>query len=63
MLLVNRYALVKQFYMEVFFVGGRMSLSVDWITLFLMGTDLFVISSLLLFISEAFKVNPTKTGW
>ncbi|MDQ0859944.1 MFS transporter [Bacillus sp. V2I10] len=42
---------------------GRVSLSVGWITLFLMGTDLFVVSPLLPFISKAYKVSPTTTGW
>ncbi|MCI2256681.1 MFS transporter [Domibacillus sp. PGB-M46] len=42
---------------------GRVSLSVGWITLFLMGTDLFVVSPLLPFISEAYSVNSAMTGW
>ncbi|WP_226530249.1 MFS transporter [Metabacillus niabensis] len=42
---------------------GRVSLSVGWITLFLIGTDLFVVSPLLPFISEAYNVNPAMTGW
>ncbi|WP_175639057.1 MFS transporter [Metabacillus schmidteae] len=42
---------------------GRISLSVGWITLFLMGTDLFVVSPLLPFISEAYKVSASTTGW
>lgn len=42
---------------------GRVSLSVGWITLFLIGTDLFVISPLLPFISEAYNINPAITGW
>lgn len=42
---------------------GRVSLSVGWITLFLMGTDLFVVSPLLPFISETYKVSPATTGW
>ncbi|WP_342048570.1 MFS transporter [Bacillus sp. OTU530] len=42
---------------------GRVSLSVGWITLFLMGTDLFVISPLLPFISEAYNVSSAMTGW
>ncbi|MFC7686809.1 MFS transporter [Ureibacillus sp. GCM10028918] len=41
----------------------RISLSVGWITLFLMGTDLFVVSPLLPFISEAYRVSPETTGW
>ncbi|HZG85914.1 MFS transporter [Paenibacillus sp.] len=42
---------------------GRLSLSVGWITLFLMGTDLFVVSPLLPFISEAYHVSSATTGW
>lgn len=42
---------------------GRISLIVAWITLFLMGTDLFVVSPLLPFISEEYNVSPEKTGW
>ena len=42
---------------------GRISLSVGWITLFLMGTDLFVVSPLLPFISEEYNVSPETTGW
>ncbi|WP_461178527.1 MFS transporter [Virgibacillus ainsalahensis] len=44
-------------------IRGRANLSVSWITLFLMGTDLFVVSPLLPFISEAYKVSPEATGW
>jgi DHA1 family purine base/nucleoside efflux pump-like MFS transporter len=42
---------------------GKISLSVGWITLFLMGTDLFVVSPLLPFISEEYKVSSATTGW
>ncbi len=42
---------------------GKLSLSVGWITLFLMGTDLFVVSPLLPYISKAYSVSPTTTGW
>ncbi|MGP4039176.1 MFS transporter [Gracilibacillus sp. D59] len=42
---------------------GRIRLSVGWITLFLMGTDLFVVSPLLPFISEEYKVSSATTGW
>ncbi|WP_338788388.1 MFS transporter [Metabacillus sp. FJAT-53654] len=42
---------------------GRVCLSVGWITLFLMGTDLFVVSPLLPFISEAYNVSSAMTGW
>jgi MFS transporter, DHA1 family, purine base/nucleoside efflux pump len=42
---------------------GRVCLIVGWITLFLMGTDLFVVSPLLPFISEAYNVSSVMTGW
>jgi len=42
---------------------GRVSLSVGWVTLFLMGTDLFVVSPLLPFISEEYNVSSAMTGW
>ena len=42
---------------------GKISLIISWITLFLMGTDLFVVSPLLPFISEAYYVSPETTGW
>lgn len=42
---------------------GRVCLSVGWITLFLMGTDLFVVSPLLPFISEAYHVSSAMSGW
>ncbi|ALC91627.1 MFS transporter [Bacillus sp. FJAT-18017] len=42
---------------------GRICLSVGWVTLFLMGTDLFVVSPLLPFISEAYNVSSAMTGW
>lgn len=42
---------------------GRVCLIVGWITLFLMGTDLFVVSPLLPFISEAYNVSSAMTGW
>ncbi|WP_216700865.1 MFS transporter [Priestia filamentosa] len=42
---------------------GRVSLSVGWITLFLMGTDLFVVSPLLPFISKAYEISPATAGW
>ncbi|KAB8126159.1 MFS transporter [Gracilibacillus oryzae] len=42
---------------------SRVCLSVGWITLFLMGCDLFVVSPLLPFISEAYHVSSAKTGW
>lgn len=48
---------------DVMGVQGKVSLSVGWITLFLMGTDLFVVSPLLPFISEAYSVSSAMTGW
>lgn len=42
---------------------GRVSLIVGWITLFLIGIDLFVVSPLLPFISEAYNSSPSMTGW
>lgn len=42
---------------------GWVSLSVGWITLFLMGIDLFVVSPLLPFIAEAYNVSSAMTGW
>ncbi len=42
---------------------GRVSLIVGWITLFLMGIDLFVVSPLLPFISEAYQISSAKAGW
>lgn len=34
-----------------------------WITSFIIGIDLFVISPLLLFISTEFNITPTVVGW
>lgn len=48
---------------DVMGLQGKVSLSVGWITLFLMGTDLFVVSPLLPFISEAYSVSSAMTGW
>jgi MFS transporter, DHA1 family, purine base/nucleoside efflux pump len=48
---------------DVMGLQGRVSLIVGWITLFLMGTDLFVVSPLLPFISEAYNVGSAMTGW
>jgi MFS transporter, DHA1 family, purine base/nucleoside efflux pump len=42
---------------------GKRSLLVGWITLFLMGTDLFVVSPLLPFISHAYGVSSAIAGW
>jgi MFS transporter, DHA1 family, purine base/nucleoside efflux pump len=42
---------------------GRVRLAVGWITLFLMGTDLFVVSPLLPFISQEYGVSSVITGW
>ena len=44
-------------------VHGRVSLLVGWITLFLIGIDLFVVSPLLPFISEAYHTSSAMTGW
>ena len=44
-------------------VQGRVSLIVGWITLFLIGVDLFVVSPLLPFISEAYQTSSAMTGW
>jgi MFS transporter, DHA1 family, purine base/nucleoside efflux pump len=48
---------------DVMEVRGKLSLSVGWVTLFLMGADLFVVSPLLPFISEAYNVSSAMTGW
>lgn len=42
---------------------GKGGLGVGWVTLFLMGTDLFVVSPLLPFISEEYKISSAMTGW
>ncbi|MGG3452131.1 MFS transporter [Domibacillus aminovorans] len=42
---------------------GRVHLIVGWITLFLMGTDLFVVSPLFPFISEEYGVPSAIAGW
>ncbi|MER1987364.1 MAG: MFS transporter [Solibacillus sp.] len=42
---------------------GRVSLIVGWMTLFLIGIDLFVVSPLLPFISEAYNTSSAMTGW
>ena len=44
-------------------VRGKVSLIVGWITLFLIGFDLFVVSPLLPFISEAYNTSSAMTGW
>ncbi|MFP3728266.1 MFS transporter [Priestia filamentosa] len=38
-------------------------LIVGWITVFLIGTDLFIISPLLPFISTEYNTSNTQTGW
>ena len=43
--------------------NGKVSLFVGWITLFIMGTDLFVVSPLLPFISDEYDVKPSLAGW
>ena len=42
---------------------GKVRLAVGWITLFLMGTDLFVVSPLLPSISQEFEISSAFTGW
>lgn len=42
---------------------ARARLVVGWITLFIMGTDLFVVSPLLPFISHEFGISSTMAGW
>ncbi|GAF65588.1 putative MFS transporter [Bacillus sp. TS-2] len=42
---------------------GKIHLSIAWVTLFLMGMDLFVVSPLLPFISEAYHISSAKAGW
>lgn len=42
---------------------GKISLIVGWITLFLMGTDLFVVSPLLPFIAQEFGISSAIAGW
>ena len=44
-------------------VQGRVSLIVGWVTMFLIGIDLFVVSPLLPFISEAYRISTAMTGW
>lgn len=44
-------------------IRGRASLAVGWITLFLIGIDLFVVSPLLPFISEDYQVSSAMAGW
>jgi len=44
-------------------VRGRSCLLVGWLTFFLIGTDLFVISPLLPFISQAYAVSSATAGW
>lgn len=48
---------------DVMKVRGKVSLIVGWITLFLIDIDLFVVSPLLPFISEAYNTSPSMTGW
>jgi predicted MFS family arabinose efflux permease len=42
--------------------GGGV-LGVGWVTLFLMGADLFVVSPLLPFIAEEYKISSAMAGW
>ncbi|MGY0693940.1 MFS transporter [Virgibacillus sp. FSP13] len=41
----------------------RIQLATGWITLFMVGTDLFVISPLLPSIANEFQINSSKAGW
>ncbi|GAA0614806.1 MFS transporter [Virgibacillus siamensis] len=41
----------------------RWQLFAGWITLFIIGTDLFVVSPLLPSIAEQFHIEPSKAGW
>ena len=41
----------------------KVSLFVGWVTMFLIGIDLFVVSPLLPFISETFHISTAMTGW
>ncbi|UOR12566.1 MFS transporter [Halobacillus amylolyticus] len=43
--------------------SSRIRLTVGWITLFLMGTDLFVVSPLLPFISQEYHITSAEAGW
>lgn len=45
------------------FQTPRARLAVGWITLFIMGTDLFVVSPLLPFISQDYEISPAMAGW
>lgn len=42
---------------------GKVSLLVGWVTMFLIGIDLFVVSPLLPFISEAYHISTAMGGW
>jgi MFS transporter, DHA1 family, purine base/nucleoside efflux pump len=61
-LIIHMYQLMGG---ELYEMGARekRSLFVGWITLFLMGTDLFVVSPLLPFISHAHEVSTAAAGW
>jgi len=41
----------------------RLSLFVGWLTMFLVGIDLFVVSPLLPFIAETYRISTAMTGW
>ncbi|MBB6451637.1 putative MFS family arabinose efflux permease [Salirhabdus euzebyi] len=45
------------------FQTGRVRLAIGWFTLLIMGTDLFVISPLLPFISQEYGISPAMAGW
>lgn len=41
----------------------RLRIGVGWLTLFIIGTDLFVVSPLLPSIAQRFSITPSKAGW
>ncbi len=43
--------------------GERARMAVGWMTLFLIGTDLFVISPLLPVVAERYQIDVTTAGW
>ncbi|HEU4406359.1 MAG TPA: MFS transporter [Polyangiaceae bacterium] len=43
--------------------GHRARMAAGWLTLFLIGTDLFVISPLLPVVSERYQIDLTTAGW
>lgn len=47
----------------LFYLKETMYLLTGWLTLFIIGTDLFVISPMLPFIAKEFEVTPAAAGW